>query len=382
MSKGERNRVQIRVRSAMAQAQMEGRFLGGRPRYGYVPRQAESPGHSERGEPGPFGQLLVSEGDLNFPRTGYISEHRGAEKRFRRRSAALSPAHRQASKEARWRRPTLAGRRVVQTSGVQHEDELLDALFGRRRLRLLHAIAPKATLVQDADRARVVHRDMGVQRPDRHLVHQQGERLCRDAAAPELASDPVAEELLPVLLPAADVTRHHAIRNDGAHNVCFVGADLRPVRRELIMITSRKRRHLDSLGIRLVVEEHVEIPVFDTPETHRGCPVVHSGHVQSLLVSDLESTTVSARAASETDYRQAPTTSTVPTVSLTTTDTMVPNKRPDLPRWARSPSALTWGTSGMYQSTQETGSMGCCGHDSGRTNAGARGVPAGAGRVP
>ncbi|MFI6537384.1 recombinase family protein [Nonomuraea sp. NPDC050547] len=37
MSKGERNRVKVRVRSAMgAQAQMEGRFLGGRPPYGYV----------------------------------------------------------------------------------------------------------------------------------------------------------------------------------------------------------------------------------------------------------------------------------------------------------------------------------------------------------
>jgi DNA invertase Pin-like site-specific DNA recombinase len=36
MSKGERNRIKVRVRSAMsAQAQMEGRFLGGRPPYGY-----------------------------------------------------------------------------------------------------------------------------------------------------------------------------------------------------------------------------------------------------------------------------------------------------------------------------------------------------------
>ena len=36
MSKGERNRIKIRVRSAMsAQAAMEGRFLGGRPPYGY-----------------------------------------------------------------------------------------------------------------------------------------------------------------------------------------------------------------------------------------------------------------------------------------------------------------------------------------------------------
>src|SRR4051794_16817152 len=37
MSKGKRNRIKIRVRSAMtAQAQDEGRFLGGRPPYGYL----------------------------------------------------------------------------------------------------------------------------------------------------------------------------------------------------------------------------------------------------------------------------------------------------------------------------------------------------------
>ena len=37
MSKGERNRIKTRVRAAMAaQAAIEGRFLGGRPPYGYV----------------------------------------------------------------------------------------------------------------------------------------------------------------------------------------------------------------------------------------------------------------------------------------------------------------------------------------------------------
>ncbi len=36
MSQGERNRIKVRVRSAMAaQAEHEGRFLGGRPPYGY-----------------------------------------------------------------------------------------------------------------------------------------------------------------------------------------------------------------------------------------------------------------------------------------------------------------------------------------------------------
>ena len=37
LSKGERNRIKIRVRAAMAaQAQVEGRYLGGRPPYGYL----------------------------------------------------------------------------------------------------------------------------------------------------------------------------------------------------------------------------------------------------------------------------------------------------------------------------------------------------------
>jgi site-specific DNA recombinase len=37
VSKGERNRIKVRVRAAMAtQAQMEGRYLGGRPPYGYL----------------------------------------------------------------------------------------------------------------------------------------------------------------------------------------------------------------------------------------------------------------------------------------------------------------------------------------------------------
>jgi len=37
LSKGERNRIKIRVRTAMAtQAQFQGRYLGGRPPYGHL----------------------------------------------------------------------------------------------------------------------------------------------------------------------------------------------------------------------------------------------------------------------------------------------------------------------------------------------------------
>jgi len=49
MSKGERNRIKIRVRSAMAaQAATEGRFLGGRPPYGY--RLADAGPHPNPGK--------------------------------------------------------------------------------------------------------------------------------------------------------------------------------------------------------------------------------------------------------------------------------------------------------------------------------------------
>ncbi|WP_236567267.1 recombinase family protein [Nocardia sp. CY41] len=49
MSKGERNRIKIRVRAAMAaQAQVEGRYLGGRPPYGY--RLADAGPHPNPGK--------------------------------------------------------------------------------------------------------------------------------------------------------------------------------------------------------------------------------------------------------------------------------------------------------------------------------------------
>jgi len=54
MSKGERNRIRIRVRTAMAsQAKVEGRFLGGRPPYGYALADAgphPNPGKAANGQ--------------------------------------------------------------------------------------------------------------------------------------------------------------------------------------------------------------------------------------------------------------------------------------------------------------------------------------------
>jgi site-specific DNA recombinase len=62
MSKGERNRIKIQVRSAMtAQAKHEGRFLGGRPPYGY--RLADAGVHPNPGKAAMGGRLHRLEPD-------------------------------------------------------------------------------------------------------------------------------------------------------------------------------------------------------------------------------------------------------------------------------------------------------------------------------
>ena len=178
----------------------------------------------------------------------------------------------------------LAGRHVGQT--YAHEDELLDAVVGSAFASCTRS-RRKPHLSRTPDRAYVVHRDMGVQRPDRNLVHEQGERLRRDAAAPLLASDPVAEQLLPISrqLPMWPATTPSA---STVRTTTVSSARPRPVRREHVLVASGKRRHLDRLSIRLVVKEHVKVPVFDAPDAPR-CHVADPVDGRSLLASVLAS---------------------------------------------------------------------------------------------
>jgi hypothetical protein len=70
MSKGERNRIKIRVRSAMkAQTEPEGRFLGGRPPYGY--RLADAGPHPSPGKAADGKRLHSLEPD---PVTAHVVE--------------------------------------------------------------------------------------------------------------------------------------------------------------------------------------------------------------------------------------------------------------------------------------------------------------------
>src|SRR5262249_24107466 len=90
--------------------------------------------------------------------------------------------------------------------------------------------------------------------------------------------DPVAEHALAVLLPAPDIARHGAIDHDRELDGGVVGADLRPVRVELLLGASGECRHLSRIWIGLVFEENVEVPVFDRPESHLGCYLADFGH--------------------------------------------------------------------------------------------------------
>jgi hypothetical protein len=167
-------------------------------------------------------------------------------------------------------RPGRSGRCVAQTLSIQHVDELHDAVSRRKRLCLLRAVASKAALFEDADRPRVVRRDVGIHSARRHLIQKLGQRLRGDAKTPKFAPDSVANNLPAVLRPAVDVTRHQPINNYGARNQGVTATESRPMRSKLTPVASRTCRDVDRLRIRLVIEERLKVSVFDVPEIHCG----------------------------------------------------------------------------------------------------------------
>jgi hypothetical protein len=65
----------------------------------------------------------------------------------------------------------------------------------------LRADADEPALLEHADRGDVARRDPRVQRSLGHLAGELLKRTCRKALAPELPSDPVADETPPPLPP-------------------------------------------------------------------------------------------------------------------------------------------------------------------------------------
>src|SRR4029453_7754942 len=77
--------------------------------------------------------------------------------------------------------------------------------------------------------------------------------------APVLASDPVADFPLTLVLPAHDVAHHHTVGLDGAVDGPFVAQDLRPVVLERGPVAWLDRCHPRRLRVGLGLEEDREV---------------------------------------------------------------------------------------------------------------------------
>ena len=95
-----------------------------------------------------------------------------------------------------------------------------------------------------------------------------GDGSRRNAPAPKLAPDPVADQ--PPFLgdPASDVPGHLLIADDRADDVRGLEADLGPMGHEGLMLPRGERRHLRGYRVALVLEEDRQVGVDDIAQNH------------------------------------------------------------------------------------------------------------------
>jgi hypothetical protein len=152
---------------------------------------------------------------------------------------------------------------------LQDEQDFLDSiLVAGGRLLVVGGHSPEAALLQDLDRARVVHLDIGIEGSRRHVAEQEGESFRRDAAAPVVTADPVADELSARLLPAQHVPDDAAVRHDRLRHARRVCSDLGPMSGEVSPVPRWEGGHPERLGVLLVGEERLEVAVLDVPDLH------------------------------------------------------------------------------------------------------------------
>ena len=94
----------------------------------------------------------------------------------------------------------------------------------------------------------------------------QGSR--RNAPAPELAPDPVADQPLVLGDPASDVPNHLPVADDRADDVRGLPAELGPVCHEGVMIPRGKRRHPHGFRVALMLKEDRKLGVDDLAQNH------------------------------------------------------------------------------------------------------------------
>ena len=96
------------------------------------------------------------------------------------------------------------------------------------------------------------------------------QRRARDAAAPELASDPVADETVGAVGPRPDVPGDAPAEENCANGAGGGGHDFRPVGHERVAIARGKRGHVRSFGVELMLEKDGQVTDADLAEGNLG----------------------------------------------------------------------------------------------------------------
>src|SRR4051794_39856203 len=117
----------------------------------------------------------------------------------------------------------------------------------------------ESALLEHADRAGILGVDARMARPLGYLLEEGAERRCRDASAPVLAADPVADQAPLLGLPADDVPRHLAVGLDRAVDGVGSCAVLLPVGVERLLVLGGDAGHGHPFGVALMLEEDGQV---------------------------------------------------------------------------------------------------------------------------
>jgi len=122
--------------------------------------------------------------------------------------------------------------------------------------------------LQNPDRADIVHGDKGMEWPLFDFGDEGGEGRRRNAPAPELAPDPVADQPPVSGDPASDVPSHLPVADDRPDDVRGLATDLGPMCHEGVMIPGGKRRHPHGFRVALMLEEDWKVGVDNLAQNH------------------------------------------------------------------------------------------------------------------
>ena len=117
--------------------------------------------------------------------------------------------------------------------------------------------------LQNPDRPDVVLGHEGTEWPLFDFGDECGQGSRRNAPAPELAPDPVADQPLVLGDPASDVPSHLPVAGDRADDVRRLLPELNPMCHEGVMIPRGKRRHPHGFRVALILEEDRKVGVDD-----------------------------------------------------------------------------------------------------------------------